>query len=99
MYLKSINLANFRNYTKLQFQFTTPITILIGDNAQGKSNFLESIYLLATTKSLKADKDLELIKEGEDFLRVEGEVVEGKSLKEKGESVKLEIGMQLVGGN
>src|SRR5258708_13068040 len=88
MQLKSIKLTNFRNYSKANFNFTTLVTILIGDNAQGKCNFLESIYLLATKKSLKADKDLELIKEREDFLRVEGEVVE---------SVKLEIGMQLVG--
>ncbi len=74
MFLKSLSLTNFRNYTKLNFKFKSPVTVLIGDNAQGKTNFLESIYFLATSKSPKADKDQELIKYEEDFLRVEGKL-------------------------
>ncbi len=60
--------------------------MLTGENAQGKTNFLESVYILATAKSLKADKDEELIREGENFLRVEGEV-------EQKETVNLEVAM------
>lgn len=84
MYLKNLKLANFRNFADLDLEFDR-ITLLLGDNAQGKSNLLESIYFLATTKSPRAEKDFELIKDGESFTRVEGEI----------EDTKLEIGMQI----
>lgn len=90
MLLKQIKLQNFRNYLSVEFPFKQKVTVLIGENAQGKTNFLESIYLLATTKSVKADRDEELIKEAESVLHVEGEV------ESRGEEVKLEIAMQLV---
>ncbi|MBI2596489.1 DNA replication/repair protein RecF [Candidatus Daviesbacteria bacterium] len=80
MFLKSIKLKNFRNYHVLDHSFTTPTTILIGDNAQGKSNFLESIYFLATAQSPKAERDGELIRYGEDVLRVEGVVENSEQL-------------------
>jgi DNA replication and repair protein RecF len=86
MFLKNLKLTNFRNYPTLDFKFKNQITVLIGDNAQGKSNFLESIYFLSTTKSPKADKDEELIKQGESYLRVMGKVDE----------TDLEIALQLV---
>lgn len=70
MFLKNLNLIHFRNYPKLDFKFTTPITVLVGDNAQGKSNFLEAIYFLATSKSPKAEKEDELILKGQNHLRV-----------------------------
>lgn len=85
MFLKKIKLTNFRNYPSLDFEFTSNVTVLMGNNAQGKSNFLESIYYLATTKSPKADRDEEIIKEGESFLRLEGTLDDETS---------LEIGMQ-----
>ncbi|OGE19102.1 hypothetical protein A3A14_02420 [Candidatus Daviesbacteria bacterium RIFCSPLOWO2_01_FULL_43_38] len=78
MYLKNLKLTNFRNFSKLDLDLDR-ITLLIGDNAQGKSNLLESIYFLATTKSPRAEKDIELVKEEEDFTRVEGEVGEEQS--------------------
>lgn len=59
----------------MTFSFDKQITVLFGNNAQGKTNFLESIYFLATSKSFKADKDEELIKDGEEVSRVEGEIV------------------------
>lgn len=76
MYLKSIKLTNFRNYSNLDFKFKKPITVFYGNNAQGKTNFLESIYFLATSKSFKSLKDEELIKSEEEVLRVEGETDE-----------------------
>lgn len=88
MRLLHLKLQNFRNYQAIDFSFKKQVTVLTGENAQGKTNFLESIYLLATTKSIKADKDEELIKEGEDFLRVEGEV-------ENSETTSLEVAMLL----
>lgn len=76
MYLKKIKLTNFRNYSNLDFKFTNPIVVLYGNNAQGKTNFLESIYFLATSKSFKSLKDEELIKDSQEVLRVEGEINE-----------------------
>ncbi len=73
MFLKTLNLTNFRNYSKLDFKFLKDVTVLIGDNAQGKTNFLEAIYYLATAKSPKIEKDEELIKYDQDYLRVEGQ--------------------------
>lgn len=72
MFLKSLNLTNFRNYAHLDLSFDARPTILLGNNAAGKSNLLEAIYLLSTTKSLRAETEDELIKEGEEFARVEG---------------------------
>ncbi len=90
MFLKSLKLKNFRNYSELDFRFNSPITVLMGDNAQGKTNFLEAIYFLATAKSTKAERDNELIKDGEQVLHVEG-------LVEKGEDeITLEIAMQNI---
>lgn len=72
MFLKQINLTNFRNYGSLSLDFDQRPTILVGNNAVGKSNLLEAIYLLSTTKSLRVETEDELIKEGEEFTRIEG---------------------------
>ncbi len=72
MFLKQINLTNFRNYSSLSLDFDQRPTILVGNNAAGKSNLLEAIYLLSTTKSLRVEREDELIKEGETFTKVEG---------------------------
>jgi len=72
MFLKQLNLTNFRNYSQLTLNFDSRPTILVGNNAAGKSNILEAIYLLSTTKSLRVETEDELIKEGEEFTKVEG---------------------------
>lgn len=61
MIIKSIELANFRNYETLDLQFDKGTNILYGDNAQGKTNILEAIYVVATTKSHKGSKDRDII--------------------------------------
>lgn len=66
MIIKSIKLENFRNYESLDLDFEKGTNILYGDNAQGKTNVLEAIYLSATTKSHKGSKDKEIIKFEED---------------------------------
>lgn len=66
MIIKSVELKNFRNYKNLQMDFDCGTNILYGDNAQGKTNILESLYLSATTKSHKGSKDKELINFNED---------------------------------
>lgn len=61
MIIKSIELADYRNYDSLVLEFDKGTNILYGDNAQGKTNILEAIYLAATTKSHKGSKDKEII--------------------------------------
>jgi DNA replication and repair protein RecF len=64
MYLKSLHLHSFRNYTDRQVEFNAQKTILVGNNAQGKSNLLEAVELLATLKSHRVTRDRDLILEG-----------------------------------
>lgn len=61
MRLSHLTLINFRNYSRLQLAFRQPLTLLQGENAQGKSNLLEAIYMLATSRSPRAGSDRELI--------------------------------------
>lgn len=62
MVVKSLELSNFRNYENLSLEFSPSTNILYGDNAQGKTNILEAVFLCATTKSHKGSKDREIIK-------------------------------------
>ncbi len=64
MYVNSLELCNYRNYEKVQIDFDKGVNILYGDNAQGKTNILEAIYMSATTKSHKLSKDKEIIRFG-----------------------------------
>ncbi len=66
MYIESVQLKNFRNYETLELQFDKATNIFYGDNAQGKTNILEAIYLCGTTKSHKGSKDKETIRFGEE---------------------------------
>ena len=66
MYIESIELQNYRNYSELHMEFSQGTNILCGDNAQGKTNILESVYVCCTTKSHRSSKDRELIRFGED---------------------------------
>ena len=61
MIIKSLELADFRNYETLNISFDKGTNILFGDNAQGKTNILEAIYVSATTKSHKGSKDKEIV--------------------------------------
>lgn len=61
MIIRSLELANYRNYDFLDIHFSNGTNILYGDNAQGKTNILEAIYLCATTKSHKGTKDKDII--------------------------------------
>lgn len=70
MYLKTIHLKQFRNYADQQVAFSAPKTILVGDNAQGKSNLLEAVEMLATLRSHRALRDRELVLEGEQIGQV-----------------------------
>jgi len=66
MIVKQIELHNFRNYESLNLSFSDQVNIFYGDNAQGKTNILESVYVCSTTKSHKGSKDRDMIKLGEE---------------------------------
>lgn len=66
MYIESVQLKNFRNYESLEIDLDKGTNILYGDNAQGKTNILEAIYLCGTTKSHRGSKDKEIIRFGEE---------------------------------
>ena len=66
MIIKSIELADYRNYDSLNLQFDKGTNILYGDNAQGKTNILEAIYVAATTKSHRGSKDREIVNFGKE---------------------------------
>lgn len=70
MLVKSLELKNFRNYKTLQMEFDKGTNILYGDNAQGKTNILEAVYVSGTTKSHKKSKDREMIR----FLKEESHI-------------------------
>lgn len=66
MIVSALELENFRNYDELNIEFSNDVNILYGDNAQGKTNVLEGIYLSSTTKSHKGAKDKDMIKIGKE---------------------------------
>lgn len=70
MYLQQLHLIQFRNYVVQQVEFSAPKTILVGSNAQGKSNLLEAVELLSTLKSHRSSRDRDLVKEGEPLSQV-----------------------------
>src|SRR5207244_10038393 len=55
-------LTNFRNYARLDLDLPSGPVLFVGENAQGKTNLLEAVYLLATTRSLRASSESELIR-------------------------------------
>lgn len=75
MIVKSLELKNYRNYNELSMDFAKGTNLLYGDNAQGKTNILEAIYLGATTKSHRGSKDREIIQfhENESHIRIQYE--------------------------
>ena len=66
MYIESVQLKNFRNYESLKLDLAPGTNIFYGNNAQGKTNILEALYLCGTTKSHKGSKDKDMIRFGQD---------------------------------
>ncbi len=64
MIINSLELLNFRNYKREEFLFDSETNVLYGDNAQGKTNVLEGIYLCSTTRSHKGSRDKDMIRLG-----------------------------------
>lgn len=75
MIIKGLKLHNFRNYEDQKFEFDEKINIIYGNNAQGKTNVLEAIYLFSLGKSNRASKDTDMIKFGETSFEAEIEYI------------------------
>ncbi len=88
MWIKKIELKNFRNYKSQKIELAKNINVLYGENAQGKTNIIESIFLCSMGKSFRAKKDKEMIKINEDSCSVE---VEYEKSDREGK-IKIEIG-------
>ena len=82
MFLQHLYLQNFRNYSAQSVVFSAPKTILLGDNAQGKSNLLEAVELLATLKSHRTSRDRDLVKEGEKVGHIKAQLSKDLGLSE-----------------
>ena len=91
MIIKSIELTNFRNYESLSLEFDKGTNILYGDNAQGKTNVLEAIYLSSITKSHKGSKDQDIIKFGENEAHIR------TYLEKDGDTYKVDMHLRKSG--
>ena len=92
MHIKNILLENFRNYDKQEIELNKNINIIYGNNAQGKTNIIESVFLCAYGKSFRAKKDSELIKFDKDNCKVE---VSYSKVDREG-TIKAEIGEKKI---
>ena len=82
MYLEKIKIKNFKKILKLETELNKNINIFIGNNAQGKTSILESIYVLALTKPSKSVEESDLINKSSNFSLIKGTLVNEKSKKE-----------------
>lgn len=74
MKLEQLTLRDYRNYASVDTTWSPQINVLIGENAQGKTNLLEAVYVLALARSHRTNNDKELIRFGADFARITGRV-------------------------
>ena len=78
MIIQSLELADFRNYESLQMQFSPGTNILFGENAQGKTNILEALYMVSTTRSHRGVRDRDLIRFGQEEAHIRAELLKGE---------------------
>lgn len=95
MYIETLQLSHFRNYTQEQFQFSPTINILLGENAQGKTNIVEAIYTLALTKSHRTNQDKDLIQWENEFAKISASIIKSQKttlqliIHKKGKKVSI----------
>ncbi len=92
MQLQSISLENFRSYKNLKVTFddSNPITIFVGDNAEGKTNLIEAISLLSLPKSFRTNHQKNVIFSGENYYRIEAKIK-----NDEDENIAVELGFQV----
>jgi DNA replication and repair protein RecF len=90
MKIKKLYLKNFRNHEHLVIGFDEKITFIYGNNGLGKTNILEAVYFLSTTKSLKAEVDKELINHNSNFLITQAVIEDSE------EEINLEVSLDCI---
>lgn len=96
MKITNLKLKNFRNYEDLDISFNENLNIIIGENAQGKTNLIEGLYILGITKSHRTFNDKKIIKDEKEFSKITGLITNNSTKKilevlisNKGKSVKI----------
>lgn len=96
MHIEQLQLKNYRNYSKLDISFDDKINVIIGENAQGKTNLMEAIYVLAFSKSHRTPREKELIQWEKEYAKIEGRITKRKQsfpleiiVSSKGKKAKL----------
>ena len=110
MVIKSLELSDFRNYAFLNIDFDEGTNILFGDNAQGKTNILEAVFLCATTKSHRGSKDRDIVsfqaeeshirayvRKGEDEIRIDMHLRKNRSKGIAIDGVRIKNAAELLG--
>jgi DNA replication and repair protein RecF len=92
MKIEGLELTNFRSYERAAFELHPDVTLVVGPNASGKTNLLESLYVLAATKSFRA-KDRDLIRHEQDHFRVVARGGDGA------EAIEYALGVSVAGGS
>lgn len=96
LHINDLILTNYRNYSKEQVAFENNVNVILGENAQGKTNIMESIYVLGLAKSHRTTRDRELIYWDEEYAKIEGRIERRTGplsleviISSKGKKVKL----------
>ncbi|MDP4084682.1 MAG: DNA replication/repair protein RecF [Bacillota bacterium] len=74
MYIEQLSLKNYRNYEELDIPFKNKVNVILGENAQGKTNVMESIFVLAMAKSHRTSNDKDLIRWDKEYAKIEGRI-------------------------
>lgn len=74
MHIEQLKLTNYRNYEALDITFDDKVNVIIGENAQGKTNLMEAIYVLSFTRSHRTMREKELIRWDSDYATIEGRI-------------------------
>lgn len=74
MYIEQLELENFRNYKTLSLSFENKVNVFVGENAQGKTNVMEAIYVLGMAKSHRTSNDKDLIRWDEEYAKIRGRI-------------------------
>lgn len=85
MYIEELTLKNYRNYEMLDISFEDKVNVIIGENAQGKTNLMEAIYVLAMAKSHRTSNDRELIRWDTEYGKIKG------TLRKRNNTISLEL--------
>ncbi|MBM7704226.1 DNA replication/repair protein RecF [Metabacillus iocasae] len=72
MHIKELSLVNYRNYRKTTVEFENKVNVILGENAQGKTNIMESIFVLSMAKSHRTSNDKELISWDQEYAKITG---------------------------